>query len=128
LRDAVAEAAPATSSEVPLLECSASIDPMPFAATRPLEVAAFTPPVPERLAEEAGFCTVEEAAGAALELTLGLAACAWVAVLLALLFAVLVAPEAAVDVADFETAAVDSVEPAKLAAPAAPVLETPPAA
>ena len=101
---------------------------MPFAATEPLLVAAFTPPVAVRLAAGVGFCTVVEAAGAALELTLGLAACAWVAVLLALLFAVLVAPEAAVDVADFETAAVDSVEPAKLAAPAAPVLETPPAA
>jgi hypothetical protein len=101
LRDAAADAVPATSSDVPLLECSASTDPMPFAATEPLLVVAFKPPAPVGLAEGAGFCTVVEADGAALEVAL--------------------------EVAAFETAAVDSVEPAKLAAPAVPVLETLPA-
>jgi hypothetical protein len=111
LREAAAEAVPAASTEVPLVECATSTDPAPFAATEPLLVAEFKPPAPVRLAEGAGFCTVVEADGAALELTFGLEVCAWAAVL------------AAVLVAAFETAAVDSVEPA-LAAPAVPVLET----
>jgi hypothetical protein len=126
LRDAVAEALPATSSEVPLLECSASIDPMPFAATAPLLVAALTPPAPVRLAEG-----------------VGLAACACAAVLVVLLVAALVvaavvdaaavdaalvlASWVALEVADFGSEAVDSVEPAKLAAPVFPLFETLPA-
>jgi len=134
LRDAAAEAVPATSTEVPLVECSASTDPEPFAATEPLLVVAFKPPAPARFAEEAGFCAVDavgagfcavaEADGAALELTLGLEACAWAAVPAAVLVAALVAVLVALEVAAFETAAVDSVEPATLAAPAVPVLET----
>jgi hypothetical protein len=49
---------------------------MPFAATEPLLVMAFTPPVPVRLAVEVGFWGAAAATGAVLELTLGLAACA----------------------------------------------------
>ena len=76
LRDAAAEAAPATSTEVPLVECSTSTDPAPFAATEPLLAVAFTPPVPVRLVEEADFCAAAEAPAAVLELTFGLEACA----------------------------------------------------
>jgi hypothetical protein len=127
LREVAAVAVPATSSEVPLLECSASI--MPLVATVSLLAVAFKPPAPVRLTEEAGFCAVAEAEGATVELTFGLEACAWLAVLMALLAAVLVAVLAALEVAleaaAFETAAVDSVEPATLAAPAVPVFETP---
>jgi hypothetical protein len=141
LRDAAADAVPATSSEVPLLECSAST--MPFVATVPLLVVAFKPPAPVRLAEGAGFCAVAEAEGAALGLTFGLAACAWAAVLIAVLAAVLVvalatglaavavvalvavlaALDVALEAALFEAATVDSVEPATLAAAAVPVFE-----
>jgi len=90
----------------------------------------------------AGFCAVAEADGATLEVTPGFEACAWAAVLTALLVAVLAAVLVAVfatllvalevvDVAlapaDFESAAADSVEPVTLAAAAFPVLETLPA-
>ena len=118
---------------------------MPFVATVPLLVVAFKPPAPVRLAEGAAFCAVAEAEGAALELTFGLEACACVAALIAVLAAVLVvalaaalfpvlaavlvavlaALEVALEAAAFEAAAVDSVEPATLAAPSDPVLETP---
>jgi hypothetical protein len=131
LRDAVAEAVAPTSSEVPLLECSASIDPKPFAVAVPLLVAAFTPPAPLRLAAEAGFCAVTEAAEAALELRFGLAACASAAVLAAALVAVLLAVVltllVVLEAADFDSAAADSVEPAKLPVAAFPVLDTLPA-
>jgi hypothetical protein len=119
LCDAAVDAVPATSSEVPLLECSAST--MPFVATVPLLVVAFKPPAPERLAGGAGFRVVAEAEGAALELTFGLEACAWAPVVVA----VFAALEVALEAADFEAAAVDSVEPATLAAPVVPVFETP---
>jgi hypothetical protein len=72
LRDAVAEPAPATSTEVPLPECWASSAPAPFAATAPLLVVALMPPPPERLAAGDGFGLVAAAVGAVLELTLGL--------------------------------------------------------
>ena len=87
-----------TSSEVPLLECSASIDPKPFAVAVPLLVAAFTSPTP-------------------------VLAAALVAVLLAVVLTLLVVLEAA----DFDSAAADSVEPAKLPVAAFPVLDTLPA-
>ena len=75
-------------------------------------VVAFRPPAPARLADGAGFCAVAEAEGAALELTFGLEACAWAAVPAAVLVAAFVAVLVALEVAAFETAAVDSVEPA----------------
>jgi hypothetical protein len=104
-----------------------------------------------RFAAGLGFCAVAEACGAVPELTFGLEAGAWVAVPVAfaalavlaalvtfavlMALAVLVAPEvalvalvAALAVAGFARAAADSVEPARLAAPAFPVLETLPAA
>jgi hypothetical protein len=91
LRDAVADAVPATSTAVALVECSTSTDPVPFAATEPLLVVAFKLPAPVMLAAGAGFCAVAEAAGAALELTFGLGVCTWAAVLAAVLTAVLLA-------------------------------------
>jgi len=138
LRDGAADAVAATSTEVPLVECSTSTAPAPFAAMEPLLVMASTPPAPVRFAAGVGFCAVAEACGAVLELTFGLEAVAWVAVLVALaalvtlpvlialavLLAVLVALVAALAVAGFASVAADSVEPAKLAAPAVPVLET----
>jgi hypothetical protein len=127
LRDAAAEAVPATSTEVPLVECSTSTDPVPFAAAEPLLVVAFKPPAPVRLAVGAGFCAVAEVAGAALELTFGLGVCTWAAVLVAALAALLLAVVVVLEAADFESAAVDSVEPAKLAVAAFPVLDTLPA-
>jgi hypothetical protein len=51
LREAEVDAVPATSSEVPLLECSASTVPTPFVARAPLSVVAFTPRAPVRLAD-----------------------------------------------------------------------------
>ena len=94
-------------------------------------VAALTPPAPVRLAVGAGFCAVAEAAGAALELTFGLGVCTWAAVLVAapaaVLAVLLLAVVVVLEAADFESAAVDSVDPAKLAAVAFPVLETLPA-
>jgi hypothetical protein len=135
LRDAVADAVPATSTEVPLVGCSTSTDPVPFAATEPLPVMALTPPAPVRLAVGAGFCAVAEADGATLEVTLGFEACAWeacawAAALTAELVTVLVAldvADVALAPADFESAAADSVEPVTLAAAAFPLLETLPA-
>ena len=100
LRDAAADAVAATSTEVPLVECSTSTAPAPFAAMEPLLVMASTPPAPVRFAAGVGFCAVAEACGAVLELVAALA------------------------VAGFASVAADSVEPAKLAAPAVPVLET----
>ena len=78
---------------------------MPFAATEPLLVTAFTPPAPVRLAEDIGFGAVAEAAGAVLGVALGLGACACVAVLIVLLAALLAALEVALEVAAFGTAA-----------------------
>ena len=51
LRDAAAEDVPATSTAVPLLECSASTEPKPFAVADPLLVAAFAPPAPVRFTD-----------------------------------------------------------------------------
>jgi hypothetical protein len=122
LRDAAAAAVPAASTEVPLLECWASTEPKPFAATEPFFVMAFTPPAAFRLADCVVFCAVADATGAALALTFGLGVRTWGAGLAAALAAVV----AALVVAAL-AAAVDSVEPATLAAALLPVLETLPA-
>ena len=71
LREAVAEPVPEASSDVPLLECWASIAPVPFVATAPLRVSAFTPPAPARLAEDVGFGAVAAAEGVAVGLAFG---------------------------------------------------------
>ena len=69
MREALAEAVPATSTEVAPLECWASSAPMPFAPSELLPAAAFAPPEPVRPNEDVGLgvaavdaCDAESAA------------------------------------------------------------------
>src|ERR1700761_3039601 len=72
LREALADAAPAASTDVLPFPCDASSVPAPFAAKEPLLVAAVAPPVPAKFAESIGFdVAVLGAEAAPLELTAG---------------------------------------------------------
>jgi hypothetical protein len=106
LRDAEAEAVPATSSEVPLLECAASTELMPFAAAELLLAVALTPPAAVSAAG-VGFCAV----AAAVAVPVGLGFCvsaAGLAAVLALLTVPLATLFAEFEVADLEAAAVEA--------------------